>query len=217
MIKKLLYIICISICVGFYIGCSCGDKTVEKREIRIRHFGTFKKVFNDLNDKHLSSAKKLGVSKVVSRKDAEKHKRQLVELKTSDLYKLDKLDFSIPFLVPKANNLLEKIAGNFQDSLISKGVDSYQIIVTSVLRSEDDIKKLRKRNVNASQNSAHRYGTTFDIAYGRFNRINYNYPHDIPVEHLKHVLGEVLRDLKKQNFCYVKYEVKQGCFHITVR
>ena len=34
---------------------------------------------------------------------------------------------------------------------------------------------------------------------------------------LKNVLGEVLRDLRKQNKCYVKYEVKQRCFHITTR
>ena len=30
-------------------------------------------------------------------------------------------------------------------------------------------------------------------------------------ELLKKVLGEVLRDLKQQKKCYVKYEVKQGC------
>ena len=34
---------------------------------------------------------------------------------------------------------------------------------------------------------------------------------------LKAVLGEVLRDLKKQGRCYVKHEVKQACFHITAR
>ena len=34
---------------------------------------------------------------------------------------------------------------------------------------------------------------------------------------LKMVLSEVLRDLKKQGDCYVKYELKQGCFHITAR
>ena len=28
---------------------------------------------------------------------------------------------------------------------------------------------------------------------------------------------EVLRDLKQAGRCYVKYELKQGCFHITTR
>ncbi|MDO5570736.1 MAG: DUF5715 family protein [Bacteroidales bacterium] len=217
MIKRIFIAACVALFIGVYTGCSCSDKTVEKKEIQIKHFGNFRKVFNDLNDKHLEAAKKNGVPKVISRKDAEKHKRQLVELKSSDLYKLDNLDYSIPFLVPKANDLLEKIAGNFQDSLRSKGVDSFEIVVTSVLRSEDDVKKLRRKNTNASQNSAHRYGTTFDIAYARYNRINNDYPHDIPVEHLKHILGEVLRDLRKEKKCYVKYEINQGCFHITAR
>lgn len=34
---------------------------------------------------------------------------------------------------------------------------------------------------------------------------------------MKRALGEVLRDLRYEGRCFVKYEVKQGCFHITVR
>jgi hypothetical protein len=34
---------------------------------------------------------------------------------------------------------------------------------------------------------------------------------------LKWVLSEVLRDMREQKRCYIKYEVKQGCFHMTVR
>ena len=31
------------------------------------------------------------------------------------------------------------------------------------------------------------------------------------------ILSEVLRDLREMGACYVKYEVKQGCYHVTVR
>jgi hypothetical protein len=31
------------------------------------------------------------------------------------------------------------------------------------------------------------------------------------------VLSEVLRDLREQGLCYVKYERKQGCFQLTCR
>jgi prophage antirepressor-like protein len=34
---------------------------------------------------------------------------------------------------------------------------------------------------------------------------------------LKWVLSEVLRDFREAGRCYVKYEVKQGCFHLTTR
>jgi hypothetical protein len=27
----------------------------------------------------------------------------------------------------------------------------------------------------------------------------------------------VLRDMRQQGRCYIKYEVKQGCFHMTAR
>lgn len=215
--KKAFYILYCLIGLLFITSCGCSKKEVEKRDIKIRHFGSYQKVFNDLNPQHLASAKKWGVPEVDSRKDAEKHRRQLKEIKSCDLYKVDSLTHSIPFLVPRAKDMLEEISQAFQDSLRSKGVDSYQVIVTSVLRSNADIRKLRKGNSNASKNSAHRFGTTIDIAYGRFNRVNDEYPHEIPVEHLKHVLAEVLRDMRKEDKCYVKYEVKQGCFHITVR
>ena len=33
---------------------------------------------------------------------------------------------------------------------------------------------------------------------------------------LKWILSEVLQDFREQRRCHVKYEVKQGCFHITV-
>lgn len=196
---------------------SVAPTKLEKKTIKIRHFGSYTKTFNDLNPAHLASAKKWGVPEVDSREDAEKHRSKLKHIESGDLYKIDKLTHSIPYLVPRAKDMLETIAQNFQDSLASKGVGGYQLIVTSVLRSNADVKKLRRGNGNASKNSAHRFGTTIDIAYNRFNRIESNYPYEIPEAHLKHVLAEVLRDLRNDKKCYVKYEVKQGCFHITVR
>ena len=190
---------------------------VPVKKIKIIHFGDFRKIFNDRNDLHISSAKKNGVPIVQSRAQAETLKDKLVKIETNNLYKIEDLTHSIPYLVPKAKDMLDEIATNFQDSLRSKGVDSYKIVVTSVLRSNEDVKKLRKVNVNASENSAHRYGTTIDIGYLRFERTNNNYPHDIPREELRHILAEVLRDMRKNKKLYVKYEVKQGCFHITVR
>lgn len=198
-------------------SCSCSRKEVEKKNIKIRHFGNYRKVFNDMNSVHLAAAKKWGVPEIHSREDAEKHRGKLKEVESCKLYKIDKLTHSIPFLVPRAKDMLETIAENFQDSLASQGVGGYQIIVTSILRSNADVKKLRRTNGNASENSAHRYGTTIDITYARFNRVDSDYPHEIPTEHLKHLLAEVLRDQQKAGKCYVKYEVKQGCFHITVR
>ena len=40
-------------------------------------------------------------------------------------------------------------------------------------------------------------------------------PH-IDMSKLNATVSEVLNDMRQQKRCLVKYEVKQGCFHITV-
>ena len=130
-------------------------------------------------------------------------------------YTVDKLTHSIPYLTPKTKWLLMKIGKNFQDSLTNRGSGGRQIILTSALRSDESIKSLRRRNTNASENSAHRYGTTFDIAYNRYNVTDSTY--FVPSDRLRILLGEVLYDLRKEHKCYIKYEIRQGCFHITAR
>jgi hypothetical protein len=98
-------------------------------------------------------------------------------------------------------------------------VPLHRIIVTSVLRSEADVERLRLHNGNASDQSCHRFATTFDIAYNRYKTVEPPGQHRRPVTNdtLKYVLSEVLRDVRQQGRCYIKYEVKQGCFHITTR
>jgi len=143
-----------------------------------------------------------------------------VEIKNGDLYQVDSLTHSIPFLVPKASALLDSIGANFLDSLENKGLNPNQVIVTSVLRTQDDVKKLRRVNGNASANSVHMFGTTFDISYKRFFKVedpDGRPMQDVRADTLKLVLSEVLRDLKMKDLCYIKYELKQGCFHITAR
>ena len=93
-------------------------------------------------------------------------------------------------------------------------------MVTSLLRTRHDVKRLRRNNGNASENSAHFYGTTFDVSWKRFEKVedeDGRPMQDVSADTLKLVLSEVLRDLKQAGRCYVKYELKQGCFHITTR
>ena len=158
---------------------------------------------------------------VQNREAAEKLKTKLVKLEDTDTYVIDSLTHSIPYLIPSAKELLDDIGRIFQDSLSAKGLNPNKLIVTSVLRTEDDIAALRKHNVNASENSTHRYGTTFDLSYWRYVKIPElrGRPYeDVPPEYLRATLSQVLKDLHDQgNRCFVKYEKKQNCFHITVK
>ena len=187
---------------------------------RINSVPGFSRTFPDNNDIQLSAANMYGVKPVEDRADAEHRKKELVFVGASPYFHVDPLRNSIPYLVPRAAVLLNEIGRAYYDSLQVKGIPLHQIIVTSVLRSRSDVRNLRGHNANATENSCHLYGTTFDVCYNRYKTVS-------PVEGakrrsvrndtLKWVLSEVLRDMREAKRCYVKYEVKQGCFHITVR
>ena len=187
---------------------------------KIRSVPSYTEAFPDTNAVQLVAAQKWGVSPVKNREDAESRKRELVYIGSNPYFHVDPLYSSIPYLVPRAAVLLQDIGQAFFDSLYVKGVPMHKLIVTSVLRSEEDVVKLRRRNGNATEKSCHLYGTTFDICYNRYRTVeNPNGPSRRMVRNdtLKWVLSEVLRDMREQKRCYIKYEVKQGCFHMTVR
>ena len=187
---------------------------------KIRSVSSYAEAFPDTNAVQLVAAQKWGVTPVKNREDAESRKRELVYIGSNPYFHVDPLYSSIPYLVPRAAVLLQDIGQAFFDSLYVKGVPFHKLIVTSVLRSQDDVVKLRRRNGNATENSCHLYGTTFDICYNRYQTVQDPAgPRRRMVRNdtLKWVLSEVLRDMREQQRCYIKYEVKQGCFHMTVR
>ena len=193
---------------------------IENHPVRIWDV-KFAKEFNDKNDAQLEVAQAIGVPPVKNREEAERLKSKLVKLEATDTYVIDSLTHSIPYLIPSAKELLDDIGRIFQDSLSAKGLNPHKLIVTSVLRTEDDIAALRKRNVNASENSTHSYGTSFDLSYWRYVKIPEfrGRPYeDVPPEYLRATLSQVLKDIHDQgNRCFVKYEKQQNCFHITVK
>ncbi len=194
---------------------SCKEKRGELKPIR--YIGSYNRDFRDLNDLHLETARKIGIQPVASREEARKASKKMDEIKTNEYYEVEELTHSIPFLVSEASGLLEDIGKNFQDSLYNLNAPLYKIKVTSVTRTVEDVKKLRKRNYNSSLNSAHQYGTTFDVSWARYVKVDEKDTMTIQADRLKMVLAAVLRDLKKEGRCYVKHERKQGCFHITAR
>ena len=200
--------------IVLFLGLSSCKKDETVKPIRFK--GSYNRDFNDLNEHHLKSAETLGIELMADREAAEKKKTRLKEIKSNKNYEVEELTHSIPFLVPQALGLLDAIGENFRDSLKSLNAPHYKLIVTSVTRTEDDIKRLRKKNGNSTENSAHKYATTFDISWKRYQKDS-NRKTELTPEQLKMVLASVLRDLKKEERCYVKHEKKQGCFHITVR
>jgi len=175
--------------------------------------------FNDMQHRHMEAAKECGIPEPLKDKEeaeSMRRKYRLVEIKPCRRYEVDELTYSVPYLTKDAARLLKDIGKNFRDSLSSKNICPHRIIVTSLLRTDDDVKRLKKRNGNASENSVHRYATTFDISYKSFEPIGFEWK-TVDTGTLKNVLAEVLKDLRQDERCYVRYEKNQACFHITVR
>ena len=180
---------------------------------RYNRLGRLHDLFNDSNKYQYAAGERIGIHPISSLGEAYFTRRPLVKIKSCRWYTVEDLTHSMPYLVPEAAQLLETIGRNFQDSLSRRNISGHKFRVTSVLRSKHSVKKLRRVNRNATDSSTHQLGTTFDISWSRFDHDGKS-PRVSDVE-LKHILAEVLRDLRANRRCLVKYEVKSPCFHIT--
>lgn len=140
---------------------------------------------------------------------------ELVKVRNCRAYSLATMKSSEAFLRPNAEAALREIGTAFRDSLRAKGLPDYRILVTSLLRTQEDVGALMQINALAVVNSCHCYGTTFDISYTLFEPLSLG--KTIAAEDLKKVLGEVLLGQKRAGKIYVKHEINQPCFHITSR
>lgn len=177
--------------------------------------GSLKEIFNDSNYIQLPAAEANGITPITDFRSAYFVKKPLVKINTSDIYFIDSLKHSMPYLVPKAANLLKEIATAFADTIKARGNADYRIRVTSLLRTDYSVSRLQKRNRAATSQSCHLYGTTFDISWVKFDCLDPNHP--ISLEDLKNVLAEIVYNFREQGRCFAIFERKQGCFHITVR
>lgn len=178
----------------------------------------YKLKFNDLQSRQHEVASAIGLPHPPKdRADAASMRNKLVEIATNDNYVVDELTHSVPYLIPSAKKELDAIGVEWADILSRNNLPHYRFFVTSVLRTQEDIKYLqRSGNINSVTQSCHCYGTTFDLAYMRYDKVTQtrDYMHE---DNLKLVLGQVLLNHQRAGKIFVKYEAKQSCFHITVR
>lgn len=192
---------------------NCGQREPEPS----RYYPSIRNLkaqFNDLNPLHLEAGRSLGLAEPPESRENINTWR-LREIKDCRYYVVDRLDYSVPYLTRGGARLLDEIGENFRDSLEAKGMIPVRFKLSSVLRTKDDVRRLRRSgNVNASENSSHCYGCTFDIAWA-----SYDLPkrYNATWDQYRGVMAEVLRDLRAEGKCYVKFEAKESCFHITSR
>jgi hypothetical protein len=174
-----------------------------------------------LNDKivdYSAAAKLRGVK--VSRDEKEFRSRisegKLVKVKSCRSYIVEKMTFSYPYVTGDSKMLIDEIARRLREKASQKGLNGVRFYITSMTRKPDNVRNLRRYNVNASANSPHLYGNAFDISYKRFVAHKWILT-NCDKKFLKEALAEVIFQLKSENKCWATYEKLQNCFHVVSR
>jgi len=172
---------------------------------------------------HLEVGKKKGIPKPFkSQKEMLEHKNKYVRnydlaiIKDNKYYEVPHLTHSLPYLKEDAQEFLVDLGIRFEKSLSKLDVRPYRFSVTSIMRTMEDQKGLRKTNVNATpNNSSHYYGRTIDLSQTRFFERGKSEP--IYSYRLRNLLLRELIKMQEEGKCYVLLESQTKCIHITAR
>lgn len=191
--------------------CYCENATAPIRS---------KSKFKDINSEQLAHAQANGLKTII--KDKEQFESQidslaekgiLVKIKPNKYYNIRRLTHSYPYLTPEARDLLNLIGKRFQANLQAEGLPKYKFQISSLLRTIEFQRQLTRQNVNATYGlSAHYYGTTFDIAYDKYDRRGKS--HQNPK--VEAILEKTLRELREECRMMIIRESSNKCFHMTV-
>jgi hypothetical protein len=161
-------------------------------------------------DNHLIAGENNGFGLI----ESEEHFTQLIQEKKLVLvsegtgYRVDKLTHSYPYVTPRSKVILDEIGQAFQS--LTKEENFFTI--SSVTRTPEQQKNLRKRNRNATSGiSSHSYGVSFDISYIRFNGKKGGN------RSAQKYLEKVLKEFQASDKIFFIKERQQSCYHITVR
>lgn len=176
---------------------------------------------NKLNDRitdYLYLAKLTGIGKCNNAGDMLKRvlTGKLSRVRSCRSYKIENMEFSHPYLARESKKLLNEIARQFRKKVRKDGLMGSRFIITSMIRTSENINDLGRTNINASENSPHLNGNAFDITYARF-LFRKLYITECDKWYMKEALAQVIWQLKKEKKCWATYERQQGCFHVVSR
>ncbi len=207
--------------------------TTPAREKRLRKF---------LLKAHLKAAKKYGTPSVRNDDDIKKleARGKLIKLESDPelFYYFYNVREKYRYLTPMAARGLEIVTQRLQENLQRIGdLPVVKIAISSATRPRDYQKGLTKRNINASIESTHYYGTSFDIFFDDFY-ISFPEPYtdnstskklqeqfkrrfgfligDALRRQFHSILMETLIQLQDEGILYAILERKQHCYHVTI-
>jgi len=205
---------------GFYLFSSKPDviKRIVKKTInytKLKVSGSYSSRLKDKMSVYISTVERTGITPCRDAKDIETRKN-LYKIEQGTFYSIDRLDYSHAYLSKNGKSLLEQIEKNFGEKLSTTDLHDSRFIVTSLTRTKENVRRLRRNNGNASDKSAHMYGGCFDITYARFENENKKLNAN-DIYRLKETLAQVIYELKEREKCWAITEKRQPCFHVVCR
>lgn len=208
-------------------GNSCGRKvdgrSIDHVPVSVLSKDEMRSLKKYTNQYHQEEAHKSPLSKPISSKSFFLENQEEIEdlydlekLEDTETFIVSKLSHSIPWVTSDTKDFVEILGERMEERFDSIDVLPYRFVLTSVTRTENDQKRLRKSNLNATKNeSSHFYGVSIDISQTRFalpesRESVYSY-------RLRNLIARELIKLQDEGYCYVILENREKCFHITVR
>jgi hypothetical protein len=174
-----------------------------------------------LNDRivdYVAAAKRSGIKVCKNEKEISERisEGKLVKVRSGNKYLVDRMTFSYPYVTRYSRILIDEIGKRFREKTSKKGLNRSRFFITSMTRKTESLKSLRQFNFNASANSPHVYGNSFDISYKRFSVRKMSLT-NCDDKFLKEALAEVIWQLREEKRCWATYEKGQSCFHVVCR
>jgi hypothetical protein len=178
----------------------------------------YSRKLKDMLPDYIGQSSISGISKCKDKRELLRKaaKREVFHIGKGRGYVVEDLSYSYPYMTKEGKILLKEIGKRFRKKISGTRLRGSDFKITSMTRTTEVLKKLRKSNSNASQNTPHYYGNAFDVSYVRFS-VNKWFVTDCDKYYLKEALAEVIWQLKQEKKCWATYEIKQGCFHVVAR
>jgi hypothetical protein len=159
---------------------------------------------------HLPQAKKVSNNLFVEDKNELKRlvkKGKLIVIDHNEGYKIRRLQNSSKHLTKKGYQRLIEMGKRFKNKLKNTPEKDSFFELSSVLRTEEQQKRIRKLYPNAAtlNNSTHSYGVSFDIVYIKSSNCKLS----------NQALNEVLNEMQAEGKILLCPE--KNCIHVTVK
>jgi Family of unknown function (DUF5715) len=187
-------------------GCISYKQSIYSRKLR------------DMLPDYITRSGAAGIDKCASKSELLKKavRGEVRRVRDGRGFEIEDLSHSYPYLTKEGKAVLKEIGRRFRKKISGTSLRGSDFRVTSMTRTLEIIKKLRRSNTNASENSPHFHGNAFDISYVRFTAKKW-FVTDCDKYYLKEALAEVIWQMREEKKCWATYEINQGCFHVVAR